>query len=287
MQQKILMEIIHTASLLNAKTNSLRKVGKTIGFVPTMGALHKGHLSLVRYCRQQNDFTCVSIFVNPTQFNDKNDYRTYPRIPETDIEILRAESCDIIFLPDEKEIYPEPDTRIFDFGGLDKVMEGKHRPGHFNGVAQVVTRLLDIVMPHRAYFGLKDFQQLAIIKKVVKDANYPVEIVSCPIVREQDGIAMSSRNILLSTAERRHVSIISQTLFRAKGMATVNKIDDIKTYVIDRINADPLLQTEYFEIVNDTTLQPVKTWVEAGTKIGCVAVRVGNIRLIDNINFSS
>jgi pantoate--beta-alanine ligase len=280
------MKVVYTEKNLSKLTAPARKSGKTIGFVPTMGALHEGHLSLISWCNKQNNITVASIFVNPTQFNDKNDLLNYPRIPEKDLELLRAEKCDIVFMPEEKEIYPEPDTRVFDFGGLDKIMEGEHRPGHFNGVAQVVTRLLDIIKPHRIYFGLKDFQQLAIIKKVIKDDGYPVEIVSCPIVREQDGLAMSSRNMLLSSDERKHAKVISQTLFKAKEMTIDHPVEDIKKYVIGSINTDPLLHIEYFEIVNETTLKPVKSWLEAGNKIGCVAVRIGCARLIDNINFS-
>jgi pantoate--beta-alanine ligase len=280
------MKVIYTAKNIHKFTAAARKSGKTIGFVPTMGALHEGHLSLVRFCNRQNDITIASIFVNPTQFNDKNDLLKYPRMPDKDIELLKEEKCDIVFMPDEKEIYPEPDTRIFDFGGLDKIMEGKHRPGHFNGVAQVVTKLLDMINPHRIYFGLKDFQQLAIIKKVIKDAGYPVEIVPCPIVRKKDGLAMSSRNMLLNNDQQKHACLISQTLFRAKKMVTDQPIEEIKKYVISTINADPLLHTEYFEIIEETSLKPVKSWLEAGSKIGCVAVRVSDIRLIDNINFS-
>jgi pantoate--beta-alanine ligase len=281
------MKAVNTARQLKDAIRSLNKAKGKTGFVPTMGALHQGHLSLVRLCRSQNELTVVSIFVNPTQFNDKNDLKNYPRMPEMDIALLEEAGCDVVFLPDEKEIYPEPDTRVFDFGGLDTVMEGKFRPGHFNGVAQVVTRLFQLVEPQRAYFGLKDFQQLAILRKVVKDCGLPIELVACPIVREADGLAMSSRNMLLTPEQRSHVPLISKTLFMAKEMTGNRSPDETRQFVSGRINQDPLLQTEYFEIVNDSTLQPVKSWGEAGGKIGCLAVKVGTIRLIDNIVFSS
>jgi pantoate--beta-alanine ligase len=281
------MEIIRTAVQLTAGSMFFRNAGKSIGFVPTMGALHEGHLSLMRCCRVQNDVAIASIFVNPTQFNDSTDLRNYPRMPEKDIEMLKREGCDIVFLPGENEIYPVPDTRLFDFGGLESYMEGRHRPGHFNGVAQVVTRLFDIVMPHRAYFGLKDFQQLAIVKKFVTDLQYPVEIIPCAIVRESDGLAMSSRNMRLNAEQRAHAVLISQTLFRAKEMAGFTPVAEIRNFVTDRINADPLLETEYFEIVDGVTLKPVGSWDEPGEKVGCIAVNVGQVRLIDNIVFSS
>jgi pantoate--beta-alanine ligase len=285
--QEVKMKVVNTARQLRETIISEKKPDGTTGFVPTMGALHQGHLSLVRICKNQNDLTVVSIFVNPTQFNDPNDLRNYPRMPEKDIALLEGTGCDVVFMPDVKEIYPEPDRRTFDFGGLDKVMEGKHRPGHFNGVAQVVTRLFRIVEPQRVYFGLKDFQQLAILKKVVKDSNLPVELIACPIVREPDGLALSSRNILLTPEQRTHATRISQTLFMAREMMESHTPDEIRMFVTERINQDPLLQTEYFEIVNDTTLKPVRSWSETCGKIGCVAVKVGRIRLIDNINFSS
>jgi pantoate--beta-alanine ligase len=281
------MEVIYTTAQLAARTISLRETGKSIGFVPTMGALHEGHLSLLRICIQQNDFTLASIFVNPTQFNDKKDLKKYPRMPEKDLDMLRTAGCDVVFMPGEKEVYPKPDTRVFDFGELDKVMEGKHRSGHFNGVAQVVTRFFDLVKPHRAYFGLKDFQQLAIIKKIVSDLHYPVEIVPCPIVRESDGLAMSSRNMLLSFEERKRALILSQSLFMAKKMKDQHTPAEVKKFVIDKIVSNPGIELEYFEIVNGANLQPADTWDLKDYVIGCIAARIGKIRLIDNINFSS
>jgi pantoate--beta-alanine ligase len=280
------MEVFIKKSPLVSRIQELRNAGKKIGFVPTMGALHEGHLSLVRYSRQQNDITVVSIFVNPTQFNDKNDLHPYPRMPEKDQNMLKSAGCDIIFMPDEKEVYPVPDRRVFDFGGLDHVMEGEHRPGHFNGVAQVVTRLFDIVQPNRAYFGLKDFQQLAIIRKVVKDLLYPVEIIACPIVRECDGLAMSSRNMLLDACERKSALVLSQALFEAKGIQNDHTPAELKEFVINKIKLAPGVILEYFEIINGSTLLPAESWENGTDIIGCIAARVGKIRLIDNINFS-
>jgi pantoate--beta-alanine ligase len=281
------MEIITFSDMLVARIGAIRDAGRSVGFVPTMGALHEGHLSLVRCCLQQNDFTVVSIFVNPTQFNNRNDLMNYPRMPERDLEILRDIGCDLVFIPGEAEIYPEPDTRVFDFGMLDKVMEGRHRPGHFNGVAQVVTRLFDLVKPQRAYFGLKDFQQLAIIRKLVQDLGYPVEIVPCEIVREDDGLAMSSRNMLLSAEQRSHASLIPRTLASARAMARNHTVAQVKQYVVESIDTDACLKTEYFEIVDDCTLIPVNSWDESCGTRGCVAVWAGSVRLIDNVSFSS
>ncbi len=282
------MEVIYKAAPLAARIAAFRQEGKSIGFVPTMGALHEGHLSLVRFSRQQNDITVVSIFVNPNQFNDKSDLERYPRMPEKDGALLEHAGCDLLFMPDVDEIYPEPDTRVFDFGGLDQVMEGKHRPGHFNGVAQVVTRLFDRVKPHRAYFGLKDFQQLAIIRKVVSDLQYPVEIVSCPIVRECDGLAMSSRNMLLPAEERKRALVLSKSLFKGRErMKQGLTVVEVKKFVEDQIHSAEGVDLEYFEIIDGTTLLPARNWNTGPDVIGCIAARVGKVRLIDNINFSS
>lgn len=282
-----IMKIFLKKSSLETEIHKIRESGKKIGFVPTMGALHEGHLSLVRISREQNDMTIVSIFVNPTQFNDKSDLNRYPRMPEKDEAMLRSAGCDIIFMPDENEVYPEPDTRVFNLGDLDKIMEGEHRPGHFNGVAQVVTRLFDMVKPHRAYFGLKDFQQLAIIRKIVKDLKYPVEIISCPIVRECDGLAMSSRNMLLSAGQRKQALVLSQLLFLAREMKAKYSPDEVIDFVTDKINSSPGVKLEYFEIIDGSTLLPARKWDNKHDVIGCIAARVGEVRLIDNINFSS
>ena len=278
------MEIFNTKknlrNLLDRQPNHYR-----IGFVPTMGALHEGHLSLVRCCRAENDIVVVSIFVNPTQFNDKEDMANYPRTLDRDLELLREENTDVVFCPTVEEMYPEPDTRTFDLGGLDATMEGAFRPGHFNGVVQIVTKLFDVVQPHRAYFGEKDFQQLTIIRYIVNQLHIPLQVVSCPIVREPDGLAMSSRNMLLGPNERQAAPIISQVLFKAKNLKHTLSVDELKKWVVAQIDANPYLKTEYFEIVDDVKLQPVSSWEDPVSKVGCIAVRAGKIRLIDNIRF--
>lgn len=279
------MQIVKHINELQAILNSKRNDGLSIGFVPTMGALHAGHLSLVEIAGQQTGFVVVSIFVNPTQFNDKADLERYPRDLQKDVDLLSASACQLVFAPDAGEIYPEPDTRQFDFGLLETVMEGKFRPGHFNGVAQVVSKLFDIVQPGKAFFGQKDFQQLAIIKEMVRKLNLPVEVVACPIVREADGLAMSSRNMLLSSDQRKSAALISATLFEAANKTAEYSVQDLCIWVADQINKSEQLNTEYFEIVDELTLQPVKSWNDAGVKVGCVAVHCGKIRLIDNIYF--
>ena len=282
------MEIFKTVSEIATKIQNLKKDNKKIGFVPTMGALHTGHLSLIECSKKQTDVTVVSIFVNPTQFNDPKDLAKYPRTVDEDIEKLETVKADILFLPDVQEIYPEPDTRVFDFGNLDKVMEGKYRKGHFNGVAQVVSKLFDIVLPNKAFFGLKDFQQYVIIKELVRKymPQTGIEIIGCPIIREKDGLAMSSRNMLLSAEQRNNAALISQTLFKAKDLAKKLQVDEVKKFVIETINENPFLEVEYFEIVDDTFLQTINSWSEKKSKVGCIAVYCGEIRLIDNIYFS-
>ncbi|MBN2349471.1 MAG: pantoate--beta-alanine ligase [Bacteroidales bacterium] len=280
-----MIQVIEHIRELDPMNRNLRENGRTIGFVPTMGALHEGHLSLIKNSIENNDATVVSIFVNPTQFNDQNDLLNYPRTLDDDLKLLNTLKCDIVFVPSVKEMYPEKDTRVFNFGTLDKIMEGKHRPGHFIGVAQIVSKFFNIIQPDKAYFGQKDFQQLAIIKKLVTDYNYPVEIIPCPIIRENDGLAMSSRNRLLSSEQRKHATLISQALFNAQKMAGINSVQNVIDYVVSTINNDPLLETEYFEIVDSNQLLPVKSWDEPSFKVGCVAVKIGEIRLIDNINF--
>jgi pantoate--beta-alanine ligase len=262
------------------------KTKASIGFVPTMGALHKGHFSLIDCSIKQNDITVVSIFVNPAQFNDKNDFKNYPKTLDADLKVLGETKCDIVFIPSENEMYDKPDTREFDFGQLDKVMEGKYRPGHFNGVAKIVTKLLDLISPHRAYFGLKDFQQFVIIKKLTEDLKIPVKIIPCPIVRENDGLAMSSRNSLLSAEERKNAALIYHALSQAKKNSRKYSVSNIKKQVINSLNENPQIRVEYFEIVDAANLEPVQSWHEPSVKIGCIAAKVGNIRLIDNINFN-
>ena len=281
------MQIVSTVNQLKSILKGYREQKRSIGFVPTMGALHKGHISLVSFSNRDNDITVVSIFVNPTQFNDKNDLKNYPRTLEADLATLDQNEVDIVFTPTESEMYPEPDTRVFDFGNLDKVMEGAHRPGHFNGVAQIVSKLFFAVEPDRAYFGEKDFQQLTVIKQLVRILNISVEIVPCPIVREPDGLAMSSRNVLLLPNQRKEATFISKTLFESQKLAESLDIKNLKTWVIDTINKNSELEVEYFEISDDVDLKPISSWNEQKSKVGCIAVKVGNIRLIDNIRYNS
>ncbi|GMT45928.1 MAG: pantothenate synthetase [bacterium] len=256
---------------------------KSIGFVPTMGALHEGHLALMHRAKKENDLLAVSIFVNPVQFNNADDLKKYPRTPEEDTKKLENVHCDVLFAPDVKEIYPEDVTVQYDFGSLDKVMEGALRPGHFNGVAVVVKKLLDIIRPHRAYFGEKDFQQLILIKKLVEMEKIPVEIVSCPIVREPDGLAMSSRNRLLSSEERKIAPFIYQTLLEAKRRHDHICVNPLRQMIINIFKGNEHFKLEYFDIVDDKTLRPVDAWNDKVGTIACVAVWLGSVRLIDNI----
>lgn len=283
------MKLIKTIKELQREILPLRAANKTVGFVPTMGALHEGHLSLVKQCLADNDVCVVSIFVNPTQFNDKEDLKKYPRNVEKDCRLLNTISENlIVFNPSDSEIYPEPDTRIFDFGQIDKVMEGKFRPGHFNGVAQVVSRLFDIVKPDRAYFGEKDFQQLAIIRHMVRQLKLDVQIVPMPIIREQSGLALSSRNARLTDVQRASAVNISKILFKSRNeMYKHLTIAETIKKVTDQINAVQNLEVEYFEIVDGTTLQPLNDWSESEYVVGCIAVFCGEVRLIDNIVYNS
>lgn len=279
------MKLYTTIIALQNALKEEHSKGLTIGFVPTMGALHKGHLSLVEKAGSMCDIVVVSIFVNPTQFNDKNDLANYPRTLESDMNLLSTVRCDYIFSPSVEEVYPVPDTRKFDFGALETVMEGEFRPGHFNGVAQVVSRLFEIVLPDKAFFGRKDFQQMAVIKELVRQMIVPIEIVPCEIVRETDGLAMSSRNKLLLPEYRDCAPLIYKTLKEAKELARTTTVDEVKKFVVNQINTIQLLKVEYFQIVDDTTLMPIESWGESGTKVGCIAVYAGNVRLIDNIIF--
>jgi len=259
-----------------------------VGFVPTMGALHKGHLSLVECAVKQCPVVVVSIFVNPTQFNDKNDLKNYPRTLDSDLELLQKamRKTDLVFTPTVKEIYPEEDKREFHFGNLDNIMEALHRPGHFNGVAQVVSRLFEIVEPDIAIFGMKYFQQLAIIRALVKQTGNKVRIIGSPIIRENDGLAMSSRNRLLSPEIRKNAPVIYKTISAVNSMIRIDDIPEIKSFVDNSINNIPGFNIEYFEIVDDTELIPVikkEEMVKNTRYFGCIAVKTGNIRLIDNI----
>jgi pantoate--beta-alanine ligase len=259
-----------------------------LGFVPTMGALHDGHLSLVRKAISECSLVIVSIFVNPNQFNEKSDLSNYPRTPEADLALLRPllREADVVFMPGETEIYPEPDKRKFNFGNLDKVMEARHRPGHFNGVAQVVSRLFDIVCADKAYFGQKDFQQLAVIKELVRQLGYKTEIIPNPIIREPGGLAMSSRNTLLEPGIRPAATVIYKSISEAAGMVAAQDIAAVKEYVIRNIEADKRFRVEYFEIADEVTLTPLSSVSEMAEGLKyycCIAVMAGGIRLIDNI----
>ena len=279
------MELVKTRQELSEKLNACRKAGKTVGFVPTMGALHEGHLSLVEAAGSQSDLVVVSIFVNPTQFNDPGDLERYPRDLNKDLQLLENTSCELLFAPSVEEVYPEPDKRKFDFGDLEKVMEGKHRPGHFNGVAQVVSRLFEMVNPDKAFFGQKDFQQLAIVREMVRQLDMNVEVVGCPIIRESDGLAMSSRNALLTKKHRKSAPLIAKTLSESCNFVHEKRIEDVEAFVLEVVNGDENLDVEYFEIVDGNTLQKVDNWEESTYIVGCIAVFAGNIRLIDNITY--
>ena len=279
------MELIQTISKLRTELHRLRSEGKSIGLVPTMGALHAGHASLVKRAVAENDVVVVSDFVNPTQFNDPNDLLKYPRTLDADRLLLEACGATILFAPSVEEIYPEPDTRHFSYPPLDTVMEGKYRPGHFNGVCQIVSKLFLIVEPDRAYFGEKDFQQLAIIREMVQKYPFRVQIVGCPIVREADGLALSSRNARLTPEQRTQALQISQTLFASKEYAHTHSLPETLAWVKERIHHAEGLKLEYFEIVDGNTLQPVTDWKDSDYIVGCITVFCGEVRLIDNIKY--
>ena len=282
------MELIRLKSRLEAEIAIIKSVGKTIGFVPTMGALHEGHLALVSRAVAENDICIVSVFVNPTQFNNATDLEKYPRDLNRDAALLNSVGCKVVFAPTPDEIYSENEINSrfeFDFGGLDKVMEGKFRPGHFNGVVQIVNKLFSMVQPDKAYFGEKDFQQLAIIHHMVNTLNFGVEIVDCPIIREPSGLAMSSRNERLSTEQRKKATEISKVLFESRNFAPNFTPAALTNWVVAKINEVEGLEVEYYEIVNSTTLQTLQSWNEPS--VGCIAVFCGEVRLIDNIRYNS
>lgn len=279
------MKLVQTIKELQSELDALRSEGKTIGLVPTMGALHAGHASLVKRAVAENDVVVVSDFVNPTQFNDKNDLAKYPRTLDADCELLEKVGAAFVFAPSVEEIYPEPDTRQFSYAPLDTVMEGAFRPGHFNGVCQIVSKLFDAVKPDRAYFGEKDFQQLAIIREMVRQMNYSLEIVGCPIMREEDGLALSSRNARLSAEERKNALKISQTLFESRTFAASHTVAETQKFVEDTIAAAPGLRLEYFELVDGNTLQKIANWEDTVYAVGCITVFCGEVRLIDNIKY--
>ena len=279
------MKVIHTIKDLQAELSVLKAQGKKVGLVPTMGALHAGHASLVKRSVNENEVTVVSVFVNPTQFSDKNDLVKYPRTLDADCKLLEACGATYAFAPSVEEMYPEPDTRQFSYAPLDTVMEGAFRPGHFNGVCQIVSKLFEAVKPHRAYFGEKDFQQLAIIREMVRQMQFDLEIVGCPIVREEDGLALSSRNARLSAEERENALKISQTLFKSRTFAATHTVSETLKFVEDAIAAVPGLRLEYFEIVDGNTLQKVDNWNQTSYVVGCITVFCGDVRLIDNIKY--
>ncbi|MFV0365624.1 MAG: pantoate--beta-alanine ligase [Mangrovibacterium sp.] len=277
------MQVIKELDLLHQIINNQKESGKTIGFVPTMGALHNGHLSLVKEAQKSCDFIVMSIFVNPTQFNDTSDLEKYPRTLGADVKLLESTACNLVFAPEVETMYPEADERVFDFGSLATVMEGAFRPGHFNGVGQVVSKLFLMVKPHKAFFGQKDFQQFAIIKHMTKLLNLPVEVISCPIIREESGLAMSSRNQLLSAQEKEKATAIYQTLAWAKLQNNSKSIAELKDAVSSKINAIDCLDVEYVEIADADSLQSLTDWNAATGIALCVAVYCGKVRLIDNV----
>lgn len=279
------MEIIRTVAELQAKLRDARSRG-TIGLVPTMGALHAGHLSLIERARKENDTVVVSVFVNPTQFNNPTDLATYPRTEEADAALMEGAGVDYAFMPSVEEVYPEPDNRQFDLGPVAEVMEGAMRPGHFNGVAQVVSKLFRFTEPTRAYFGEKDFQQIAVIRRMVELEGFEgLEIVDCPIKRETDGLALSSRNVRLSAEQRSVAPVIAQVLRSSLIKAREMSLADTKKWVTDTINVFPFMNVEYYEIVDALTMQPIAEWSESEQPVGCITVFCGDVRLIDNIKY--
>jgi pantoate--beta-alanine ligase len=259
-----------------------KAAGRKIGFVPTMGALHTGHIDLIERAARENDLSGCSIFVNPIQFNNPEDLAKYPRDIDRDLALLEKSGCGLVFVPSVEEMYPGPVKEKYDFGKLEKVMEGAHRPGHFNGVAVVVKRLFEIFQPDRAYFGEKDFQQLRIIQALVDKENIPVEIVPCPTVRETDGLAMSSRNQRLSPEERTIAPEIYKTLVMARDLAKIISVEEVKMIAAARLEHKGF-KPDYFEIADSSSLQPVNSWDEAPEVIACIAAYLGAVRLIDNM----
>ena len=279
------MKIVNNIKELKGYLAEEKRNNKQVGFVPTMGALHEGHLSLVKRCVEENDVCVVSIFVNPTQFNDKHDLETYPRTLEKDCSLLEPAGCDYVFAPSVEEMYPEPDTRTFDFGLVSAVMEGARRPGHFNGVAQIVSKLFYAVEPDNAYFGEKDFQQIAVIRAMVEQLNIPVKIIACPILREADGLALSSRNVRLTSEQRQKAPLIARTLKESTTFAREKSVQEVIDYVVNTINADSVMRVEYYEIVDGYTLESIQNWSDTTYPVGCITVYCGEVRLIDNMKY--
>ncbi len=282
------MEIIRTVKRLREALDSARSQGLSIGLVPTMGALHAGHKSLVDRARAENDIVVVSVFVNPTQFNNPEDLRTYPRTEEADSLLLEHSGVDYAFIPSVEEVYPEADTRQFALGPVAEVMEGAMRPGHFNGVCQIVSKLFALTTPTRSYFGEKDFQQIAVIKKMVELEGFDLTIVACPIVRESDGLALSSRNVRLTAADRAAAPAIRRILLQSVDWQKSGKSPkEVERAVTEAINAVDGLEAEYYSVVDALTMQPIEKWTDAGADgaVGCATVYAGNVRLIDNIRY--
>lgn len=282
------MEIIRKVKELKEIVDRKHSEGKTVGLVPTMGALHAGHLSLINRARKENDFVVVSVFVNPTQFNNPEDLRTYPRSEEADCRKLETADVDVAFIPEVEEVYPEPDTRVFDLGPVAEVMEGKMRPGHFNGVAQIVSKLFEMVNPDKAYFGEKDFQQIAVIRRMAEICGFNINIIDCPICREEDGLAMSSRNVRLTPEQREIAPAIHRTLAGSIEYASEHSVAETEKYVVDTINSFPGMEVEYYQIVNSKDMQPIENWSDVKQPycpVGCVTVYCGEVRLIDNIKY--
>lgn len=288
------MNTYSTIAELTAAIEKAKAAKKSIGLVPTMGALHEGHLSLVERARKENDIVVVSVFVNPIQFNNKEDLAKYPRTVENDLALLEKAGADIAFTPSVEEMYPEPVTTVYHFGPIEEVMEGPRRPGHFSGVAVVVRRLFELTQPDRAYFGEKDFQQIAIIRDLLRQMNSSIQLVPCPIVRADDGLALSSRNMRLSKEAREVAPTIYATLQQAVEMSEFEDVEDVKLWVLDtlasfhEVNDLPnglCFEPEYFEIVDDTTLQPIENWDDAKGSVGCIAVWLDGVRLIDMVRF--
>lgn len=283
------MQIIETVSQLLAFVEQGKQKGLKTGLVPTMGALHEGHLSLVKRSKSDNDVTIVSIFVNPVQFNNPDDLASYPRQPENDFKLLAQQEVDVVFAPTVDEIYPSDfnRSRHFNLGKVAEVMEGIHRPGHFQGVALIVNRLFQLCRPTRAYFGMKDFQQIAVISAMVKYEGLDVEIVPCPIVREESGLALSSRNQLLSPEHRKEAASIHSILKESLDFAKSHSVGATHAWVVRQLDAKDDFKVEYFEIVDGQTLLPVEDWTEADYIVGCITVYVGKVRLIDNIEYKT
>jgi pantoate--beta-alanine ligase len=282
------MKIVTKTSELQSLTAAQRAAGKTIGLVPTMGALHSGHLSLIERARRENDIVVVSVFVNPTQFNNPDDLKTYPRTVEADTAKLTAAGVDFAFIPSVEEVYPEPDTRQFDLGAVAEVMEGAMRPGHFNGVAQIVSKLFMWTNPTRAYFGEKDFQQIAVIRRMaeLEGGFNGLEIIACPIVREEDGLALSSRNVRLSAEQRSIAPTIHRVLVESLEYAKSHTVAETTAHVVETLNAVDQLRVEYYNIVNPLTMASINDWKDSEeSPVGCITVYCGEVRLIDNITY--